>query len=353
MVYLRVLNWYFYFSKLNTFIMKKALLLYSFGICSILAQAQFPYHGVIATTDPRFHRPDQGSPPTVLSIQGTNVYYNVVPYVVTTPGLVTIASTTTNPDFDIYGFLYGTGGFDPLNPLTNALLGNDDSGPGLNFALTYNFTTPGTYYIVVTTLKPPLTGAYTLTATDPGPLPVRLVSFTAEKSGTGRNLLKWTSAGETGILRYEIQHSSDGTSFKNISGATVEARNVSTNSSYNFADITLFQKLNFYRLKITEKTGATTFSTISVVNNGKSVSTLSVFPNPAANYLSIQTKAGQSGKAAVSIISGAGQIVYKADYTIVNESIVYLDVKKLAAGNYFVRIKTADGATINLPFIKK
>ncbi len=332
--------------------MKKALLLYSFVTCSLLAQAQFPYTGVIATTDPTFDRPDQGTPPTALSTQGTNVYYDVVPYIVTTPGLVTIVSTTTNTDFDLYGFLYGTGGFDPLNPLTNVLLGNDDSGPGLNFALTYNFTTPGTYYIVVTTLKPTSIGDYTLTATDPGPLPVKLVSFTVEKSGTGKNLLKWISAGETGILRYEIQHSSNGESFKNMAGATVEARNVSTNSSYNFADIAPFQKLNFYRLKITEKTGATNFSTISVVNNGKSVSAISVFPNPAVNYVSIQTKAGQSGKAAVSIISGAGQIVYKADYTIANESMVYLDIKKLAAGNYFVRIKTADGATSNLPFIK-
>ena len=332
--------------------MKKALLLYSFVICSLLAQAQFPYNGVIASTDPTFNRPDAGAPTTVISVQGTNVYYDVVPYIVTTPGLVTIASTTTNPDFDLYGFLYSPGGFDPLMPLTNVLLGNDDSGPGFNFALTYNFTTPGTYYIVVTTLKPTSIGNYTLTATDPGPLPVKLVSFTAEKSGTGKNLLKWISAGETGILRYEIQHSSDGASFKNIAGATVEARNVSINSSYNFADIAPFQKLNFYRLKITEKTGATSFSTISVINNGKSVSTISIFPNPAINFVSIQTKAGQSGKAAVSIISGAGQIVYKADYTIANESIVYLDVKKLTAGNYFIRIKTADGATTNLPFIK-
>ncbi len=332
--------------------MKKALLLCLFGICSIIAQAQFPYNGAIATTDPTFTRPNEGSPPTALSTQGTNVYYDVVPYVVTVAGLVTITCTTPNPDFDTYGFLYSPAGFDPLNPLTNVLLGDDDSGPGLNFALTYNFTTPGTYYLVITTLKPTLTGSYTLSITEGGPLPVRLVSFTAEKSGTGRNLLKWTGAGESGILQYEIQHSSDGARFKNIIGATVEARNVSTNSSYNFADIAPFQKLNFYRLKITEKTGATTFSTIAVVNNGKSISTMRVFPNPAANYLSIQTKAGQSGKAAVSIISGTGQIVYKSDHTIASESIVYLDVKKLSAGNYFVRIKTADGTTTNLPFVK-
>lgn len=338
---------------LNLLIMKKALLLYTFSICSLITQAQFPVSGMISTTDPTFHRPDQGAPPTTLSAQGTNVYYDVVPYIVTTAGLVTITSSTTNPDFDIYGFLYGTGGFDPINPLANVLLGNDDSGPSLNFALTYNFTTTGTYYIVVTTLKPPLTGAYTLTVTQPGPLPVKLISFTAEKSGTGKNLLKWTSAGETGILKYEIQHSSDGATFKNITAASITALNSSTNSTYSFADAPSYQQLNFYRLKITEITGATTFSMIVIINNGRnSSSAISIFPNPATNFLNLQTKAGQTGKAVVSIISGAGQIVYKSDYTIANESIVNLDVKKLSVGNYIVRIITADGVTTNLPFVK-
>ncbi len=333
--------------------MKKALLLCSFGICSLMVQAQFPYNGALTTTDPTFNRLDQGSPPTMLSTQGTNVYYDVVPYVVTAPGLVTITCTTSNPDFDTYGFLYSAPGLDPLNPLTNVLLGDDDSGPGLNFALTYNFTTAGTYYIVVTTLKPTLTGSYTLTVTEGGPLPVTLISFNAEKAGTGKNLLKWASSGEINILKYEIQHSSDGASFKNIAGSAIDARNLATNTYYNYADNTPYQKLNFYRLKITDKNGAVTFSTIAVINNSKNLTSgISIFPNPAVNFLNIQTSAGQKGKAAVSITSGAGQIVYKADYTIASQGIVYLDVKKLAAGNYFVRIKTADGETTNLSFIK-
>jgi hypothetical protein len=333
--------------------MKKVLLVCSFGICSLFAQAQFPYSGTISSTDPTFHRPDPGTPPTTLSVLGTGVYYDVVPLVITTPGLYTITSLTPTLNFDMVGFIYGPGGFDPLNPLNNVLVGDDDSGPGtLNFALTYNFTAAGNYTIVVTTYKPPLAGDYTLTITEPGPLPVKLISFTAEKSSNG-NLLKWSSAGESGIASYEVQHSSDGVNFKNIASGSLRAQNVSTNSSYAFADAVPFQKLNYYRLKITETTGATTFSKIAVINNGKNSSTvMSIFPNPAVNYLNIQTKTGQTGKAALSIISGAGQIVYKSDYTIANQSIVNLDVKKLSAGRYTVRIKTADGVTTNLPFVK-
>ena len=54
----------------------------------------------------------------------------------------------------------------------------------------------------------------------------------------------------------------------------------------------------------------------------------------------------------IMCLSPAGQIVYKSDYTIANESIVNLDVKKLSVGNYIVRIITADGVTTNLPFVK-
>ena len=309
--------------------------------------------GSLTATDPVFNRPNEGAPPTSISTQGTNVYYDVIPITISIPGLVTFACIGS-ANFDTFGLLYGTAGFDPLNPLTNVLIGDDDSGPGVNFGITYNFTSTGTYYLVVTTFKPGNTGTYTITSTQGGALPVRLLSFTAEKTNAGKNLLKWTSAGEINISKYEVQHSNDGLGFKSIVGSTIVARNVSINSYYNFADDKPFEKLNFYRLKITDKDGKVSFSTVAVISNNKSVSSASitVFPNPAVNFLNIQTKAGQKGKASVSIISNAGQIVYKSDYTLSDESIVYLDVKKLAAGNYNVRIKTADGKTTNIAFIK-
>lgn len=334
--------------------MKKALLLCSFAICSLLAQAQFPVSGTIASTDPVFNRPDPGTPPTTMSVQGIGVYYDVVSFAITTPGVYTITSTTPTLNFDMVGFLYGPGGFTPSSPLTNVLVGDDDSGPGtLNFAITYSFTTPGTYYVVVTTLKPPLTGNYTLTITEPGPLPVRLVSFTATKSASG-NLLKWTSSGETEIVGYQVQQSSNGASFKDVTGGSVKALNSSLNSDYSYTVAAPSQKMNFYRLKITEQTGATKFSSIVLVNNGKNNNkAISIFPNPTADYLNIQPTSAQNGKASLAIVSGAGQIVYKADYTISDGSIVTLDVKKLSVGSYTVRLNTANGETSSLNFIKR
>ena len=333
--------------------MKKFLLLFLLTISVYFSQAQSDITGAITISDPTFHRPNQGAPPTTLSDDGTNVHYDVLTVNITTAGLNTFVCKGS-VNFDTFGFLYGPGGFDPANPLTNILVGDDDSGPGVNFAITYNFTVPGVYYIVVCPFKNTSTGSYVVTSSENGVLPVRLISFTAEKSSGGKNLLKWVSAGESNIDKYQVQHSSNGSTFTDITGATVDGRNVATNSYYNFTDNSPFDKINFYRLKIIEKTSLINYSTIAVVNNNKnrSSSSITVFPNPAVNYLNIQTKAGQKGKADVIISSVNGQIVYRRDYTITNESTLYLDVQKLSAGSYFVKIKTPDGEITNLPFIK-
>jgi hypothetical protein len=333
--------------------MKKSLLFFLLALSFYFSQAQSVISGAITTSDPTFNRPTEGAPPTSLSTDGSNVRYDVLTVTITTPGLNTFVCSGPDDNFDTFGFLYSPAGFDPANPLSNILVGDDDSGPNVKFALTYNFTVPGVYYIVVCPFKNPSTGTYSITTTSGGVLPVRLISFTAEKANSGKNLLKWTSAGESNIEKYQVQHSSNGSNFTDIAGATIDARNVSTNSYYNYTDNSPFEKLNFYRLKIIEKGSAIKYSIVAVVNNNKqSNARISIFPNPAINYLNIQTKAGQKGRADVSISSASGQIVYKKEYTVANESILYIDVQKLAPGNYFVRLKSPDGETTNLPFVK-
>lgn len=332
--------------------MKKTLLISSLALCGYFSHAQSVVSGTIDNSDPTFNRPDPGTPPTTISTQGTNVHYDLLPVTITNAGMYTVVCNGS-VNFDTFGLLYGPGGFDPANPLSNVLVGDDDSGPGVNFAITYNFTVPGVYYLVICPYKNPSTGSYIITTAESGILPVRLVSFTAEKAGTGSNLLRWVSAGEVNIEKYQVQHSSNGTNFTDVSGATINARNLSTNSYYDYTDNAPFEKVNYYRLKILERGNIITYSPVAVVNNNKQGSArVSIFPNPAVNYLNIQTKAAQKGRAFVSISSASGQTVYKQDYTVTNSSILYIDVQKLVPGNYFVRILTPDGEATNLPFIK-
>lgn len=101
---------------------------------------------------PVWNRPmDNGTdPPFALSSVGDAVPYNEFSFQVTIPGLYTFLSTATDPAFwDNYTFLYVTS-FDPTNPLTNVVIGNDDN-PSTGFSGFDASLVSGTNYFFVTT----------------------------------------------------------------------------------------------------------------------------------------------------------------------------------------------------------
>jgi hypothetical protein len=136
---------------------------------------------------PAFNRLNEGAPPTTLSIIGTK-YITINPVTITSPDtnfFVCVGSV----NFDTFGFYMAPVAL-TLQPAIKCSDWHDDSGPGsLSFAITYNFTVPALLYCCLS-LQNASTGSYILTTSEPGALPVRLISFTAEATG-GKNLLKW------------------------------------------------------------------------------------------------------------------------------------------------------------------
>ncbi|MEP0914727.1 PTPA-CTERM sorting domain-containing protein [Leptolyngbya sp. GB1-A1] len=81
---------------------------------------------------PTWNRPVQNgsNAPTALSAIGTNVPFSTFGFTVDTTGLYNFLSVGTDPaGWDNYTFLY-QGDFNPTQPLTNVLRGNDDF-PGI------------------------------------------------------------------------------------------------------------------------------------------------------------------------------------------------------------------------------
>ncbi len=306
------------------------------------------YNGTLDVTDPTYNRPEPGTPPTTVSPTATNVYYDVIPILITTPGFITITSSSS---LDNFGVLYGPGGFDPTSPLNNALVANDDQS-GTNFGFTYNFTVPGVYYLVVSFYKNVVTGPYAVTLSPVTTVPVKLVSFTAEKKSAVSNLVKWSTAEELSVERYQVQRSTDGKNFTDLSGASQLARNSSVNTTYDFTDGAPVAGLNFYRIKIFEKNGHFTQSNVAVVNNKRSSSAIiKVFPNPAVDFLYVETKATAAGKAIISIVNAAGETMSSKEYILNNQPVFTLDVRTLARGKYFVKTVIDNEQTIST-FIK-
>ncbi|CAF3746296.1 unnamed protein product [Adineta steineri] len=117
---------------------------------------QSNYTSVLTTNNPMTCRQ--------VSCLATYFYYEAIKINVSVAGNYTIVSSSS---IDTYGFLFNNS-FDPLNPIRNLLLYDDDSGGNQQFELTY-FLQPLVNYVVVTsTYIQYQTGTFSLIATGPG-----------------------------------------------------------------------------------------------------------------------------------------------------------------------------------------
>jgi hypothetical protein len=95
------------------------------------------------------------------------VFYKTYTFVAPSSGSVTLATTaavlTPGSADDTYLTLYQTT-FNPANPATNFLRGDDDTGVGLLSSLTQTLTSGTTYIVVVSTFNTGATGTFTLQA---------------------------------------------------------------------------------------------------------------------------------------------------------------------------------------------
>ena len=115
------------------------------------------------TGDPTWTRPFADF--SGLSGLGVGVTYEVIPFFVDTPGSYAIEETQA---FDGFMYLYEDS-FDPLAPLVNGVVGNDDGAGGIGTSDFIATLTPGTqYYLVTTGFEPGEEGTYSGTITGPG-----------------------------------------------------------------------------------------------------------------------------------------------------------------------------------------
>lgn len=332
--------------------MKKILLTIFMGFTLVPVFSQTAaYPGTLAATDLTFNRPEEGIPPTELSVVGTSVYYDVIPIVITSTGLIKIETSSV---YDNFLVLYDVTGFNPAMPLNNALVANDDLlvGGG-NAGFTYNFTVTGTYYLVFSAYKNSVVGSYNVTQTPVLILPLRINSFSAVKTANKDILLNWLSSNEENLNTYQVQRSSDGSNFTDLNNGNVAAKNSSNTANYSFTDNNPVSGVNYYRLKITDKAGKISYSTVVFVKNGKlSIANIKVFPNPAAEYLQIQAKTMQNSNAYVSVINATGSILQSGKYAFNSQAVISVNVKNLPAGKYFVKT-VIEGDESTIVFVKK
>ena len=175
--------------------------------------------------------------------------------------------------------------------------------------------------------------------------PVQWISFAARKRD-GAVLLTWSTAQEQNSKNFEIERSSDGRRFSRI-GSVIAAGNSNAISRYSYIDDMPLKGLNYYRLKQIDLDGKFAYSEVAQVNfdGGER---LFVFPNPAADQLTVQLPAN-SRFTSVHIIDISGKLVLQKQLAS-GSSTLKLNIRSLSPGSYVLQLRGEK--TIQQKFLK-
>lgn len=140
------------------------------------------------------------------------------------------------------------------------------------------------------------------------PLPVSFTSVKAYQQNSGI-AVEWKVANQTNIKNYEIEKSTNGTTF--IAVATQAAIGTSgADAAYNWFDANPVAGNNYYRIRSVANSGDTRYSEIVNVKISKEDAAFTVSPNPVLNHtIVLQFTAAEKGTYQLKLVNTAGQVM--------------------------------------------
>ncbi len=181
-------------------------------------------------------------------------------------------------------------------------------------------------------------------------LPLQLLSFTAQRNNE-TNLLKWSTADEINTDHFEIQRSNNGKDFSAI-GYIQSLSNGKIKNNYQYTDNRPLKAVNYYRLKMVDKDGKYSYSTIKSINNASSFD-VTLYPNPVKSNLILGFVSEKNTDMQMQIVNAAGKVVFSKKIQVTaGESKQTINASVFSAGNYFIKLISSEGETA-LKFIKQ
>jgi hypothetical protein len=167
-------------------------------------------------------------------------------------------------------------------------------------------------------------------------LPLTLTSFTGTLVNDQQTYLQWETAGELNTKDFEIEWSSDGINFNTI--ATLPAANNSIqNKQYHYQHKLPVDGNNFYRLKMNDRDGRVTYSSVVKIKVAVIRTKVAVFPNPVAAVMQIQIQAEKNQSITLYLHGTDGRLIASKSFAVVKgNNRVSWNVQQLVAGNYFI-----------------
>jgi hypothetical protein len=170
-------------------------------------------------------------------------------------------------------------------------------------------------------------------------LPIELVSFAA-KCASSKVEITWETASEQNNDYFTIEKSLDGINFYTLNTVNASGNN-SRGQKYHSEDNESFNGIVYYRLKQTDKNGASkTFHVISASGCGSAGSSVAVYPNPSAGSFNVDVAGKAGDQVSVSVMDVVGrECVSRSGFLSKDlETIAVEPLIQLAPGVYTVII---------------
>ncbi len=179
-------------------------------------------------------------------------------------------------------------------------------------------------------------GGPTLGSPPPGGLPITLTSFEAKTTDNKSVALTWQTASEENNDYFSIEHSLDGTSFREI-GTKVGNGTTELVQNYSFLHEEVENGLHYYRLKQVDFDGKFEYSNIVTAKISRSNDDIFLTPNPSSNVIFVQTKTPYQRDADFQILNMQGQVVLSSVLQEGNTEME-LNISDFPVGIYYLQL---------------
>jgi hypothetical protein len=187
------------------------------------------------------------------------------------------------------------------------------------------------------------------------PLPVALTSFSAGRQGDAA-LLTWVTAQEENNAGFDVQVSTDGSSFRTLTTISPKSPNSSTGSTYKYVDQEVGKNgIRYYRLRQLDVDGKESFYGPQAVDFGDAAVAFSAAPNPFNSEVMLTTQTSVAGAATLRLTDINGRTVREQALSLEKgvSTLPMSDLDALKGGMYFVQLMLPDGQVQRLKVLKQ
>jgi hypothetical protein len=318
-------------------------------VCKVLPSGASPVSGSVSS-----QVWVEGAVPTVSGQPFVQRHYQVTP--ASSPGTATASVTLyfSQAEFDNFN--------SHPNSFVNLPTGSGDAAGKANLRVgKYSGSTnngtglPGSYVSTVLVIDPPdanivwnasfsrwevtvdVTGfSGFVVQTAVVPLPIKLISFTAQYSNNASKI-QWAIAQPEDGGSYALQRSSDASSFATINTQQGNA----AKTQFNYSDPVTTAGKWYYRLMMTDRNGKITYSDIVFVRVGSTSQEITIYPNPVKTGADIRVNLQNITASKLTLGTVAGQQLWGVTNAITGSYSIHLPFA-VAKGIYMLKIYTGE-----------